>query len=174
MKTLSCGVLVINPDGELLLCRVTAAWHWDIPKGATEPGELPLAAALRETREECGLDLSQLALTDLGHTPYLPRKDLHLYAVLVNRFDAASCHCESHYSDRWGRSRPEMDGYEWTPFDRVRRRCAHHMGDVLTQVLSLHKILAQLQAQSGPVDIRPIDINRAEINPAGGRPPNAH
>ena len=60
MKTLSCGILVLNDQHELLLCHVTGAWHWDIPKGTAEPGESPITAALRETREECGLDFSDL------------------------------------------------------------------------------------------------------------------
>ena len=154
MKTLSCGILVINPAAELLLCHVTGAWHWDIPKGSAEPGEAPLAAALRETREECGLDFAQPPLLqvmlDLGRMAYRPRKDLHLYAALVDRFDAATCRCDSHYSDAWGRDRPEMDGFEWTPFDRVHRRCARHMGEVLTQALSLPALLARLRARPAP------------------------
>ena len=150
MKTLSCGILLINPDSELLLCHVTGAWHWDIPKGTAEPGELPLAAALRETREECGHDFEARPLLDLGRRPYRPRKDLHLFALLTERFDAAGCHCGSFYTDAWGRDRPEMDGFEWTPFDRVHRRCARHMAEVLTQSLSLAALLAQLQAMSLP------------------------
>ncbi|MBL8352923.1 MAG: NUDIX hydrolase [Burkholderiaceae bacterium] len=150
MKTLSCGILVLNPHGELLLCHVTGAWHWDIPKGTAEPGEPPLDAALRETREECGQDFSGRALLDLGRRPYRPRKDLHLFAVLVDRFDAARCRCESHYTDAWGRERPEMDGFEWTPFGRVHRRCARHMTEVLTQSLSLPALLRQLQAVALP------------------------
>ncbi len=148
MKLLSCGILLLNAQRELLLCHVTGAWHWDIPKGSAEPGEAPLAAALRETREECGLDLTGRPLTDLGQLAYLPRKDLHLYALLCERFDAASCHCVSHYTDGWGRDRPEMDGFEWTPFHRVQRRCARHMGQVLTQVLSLPALLQRLQAEA--------------------------
>ena len=150
MKTLSCGILLINPAGELLLCHVTGAWHWDIPKGTAEPGESPIAAALRETREECGHDFGHRPLLDLGRRPYLPRKDLHLFALLTDRFDAAGCHCDSHYTDAWGRDRPEMDGFEWTPFDRVHRRCARHMTEVLTQSLSLAALLVQLQAGSLP------------------------
>ena len=146
MKTLSCGIVVLSPAAEILLCHVTGAWHWDIPKGSAEPGEPPLGAALRETREECGLDFSDQRLTDLGHFNYLPRKDLHLFAVLAPRFDVATCHCDSHYLDGWGRSRPEMDGFEWTRFDWVQRRCARHMGAVLSQVLSLPALLARLQA----------------------------
>ena len=45
MKSLSCGILLLNPQSEILLCRVTGAWHWDIPKGSAEPGEAPLHAA---------------------------------------------------------------------------------------------------------------------------------
>lgn len=147
MKTLSCGILVINPAHELLLCHVTGAWHWDIPKGGADPGEAPLATALRETREECGLDFTGRNMLDLGRMAYRPRKDLHLFALLSPRFDAASCHCESHYTDHWGGNRPEMDGFEWTPFERVHRRCARHMGEVLTQKLSLPALLARLQAE---------------------------
>jgi putative (di)nucleoside polyphosphate hydrolase len=150
MKTLSCGILVLNAQAELLLCHVTGAWHWDIPKGSAEPGESPLQAALRETREECGHDFTGRDLLDLGRRSYRPRKDLHLFALLSERFDPASCHCDSHYADPWGRNRPEMDGFEWTPFQRVHRRCARHMAEVLTQSLSLPALLARLKAMSLP------------------------
>ncbi len=147
MKTLSCGIVLLNPAAEILLCHVTGAWHWDIPKGSAEPDETPLQAALRETREECGLDFTGQALTDLGRMRYMARKDLHLFATLVQRIDTATLHCDSHYTDSWGRSRPEMDGFEWTPFERVQRRCARHMGELLGQTLSLPGLLAQLQAE---------------------------
>lgn len=146
MKTLSCGIVIVNASAELLLCHVTGAWHWDIPKGSTEPGEVPVQSALRETREECGLDFTGAALADLGRMAYRPRKDLHLFAVLADRFDAARCHCDSHFTDPWGRRRPEMDGFEWTRFDRLHRRCARHMGEVLGQKLSLPALLARLSA----------------------------
>ena len=147
MKTLSCGIVLLNPAAELLLCHVTGAWHWDIPKGSAEPGETPLHAALRETREECGLDFTGQPLHDLGRMRYMARKDLHLFAALVQRINPATLHCDSHYTDSWGRSRPEMDGFEWTPFDRVQRRCARHMGELLGQTLSLPGLLARLQAE---------------------------
>ena len=150
MKQLSCGILVLNDRAELLMCHVTGAWHWDIPKGGIEPGEPPEAAALRETREECGLDLAGEPLLDLGRLAYQRSKDLHLYAVRVPAFDVGLCHCSSRYTDAWGRQRQEMDGFEWTPFDRVLRRSARHLGLLLTQTLSLPGLLARLQAAPHP------------------------
>jgi 8-oxo-dGTP pyrophosphatase MutT (NUDIX family) len=57
----SAGIVVarrIDPDGgragwRLLLLR--SFDYWDFPKGRIEPGEAPLEAARRETREEAGL-----------------------------------------------------------------------------------------------------------------------
>lgn len=147
MKQLSCGILVLNDRAELLMCHVTGAWHWDIPKGGAEAQERPEAAALRETCEECGLDLAGVPLLDLGRQPYQRTKDLHLYAVRVAPFDAALCHCSSRYTDGWGRQRPEMDGFEWVPFDRVLRRSARHLGELLTQRLPLAPLLTRLQRE---------------------------
>ena len=50
---LSAGVVVVRevPEGwHFLLLR--AFTHWDFPKGMVEAGEEPLAAAIREVREE--------------------------------------------------------------------------------------------------------------------------
>jgi putative (di)nucleoside polyphosphate hydrolase len=144
MKRLSCGILILSERAELLLCHATGTFHWDIPKGGMDPGETPLQTAIRETREECGLAFEADALTDLGHHGYRPNKDLHLFAVRVERFDLGRCHCSSHYRDRWGRDRPEMDDFAWVSFDHVHRRCARHMAALLTQTIALPALLARL------------------------------
>ena len=145
MKALSCGILVLNSKQQLLLCRATGTFRWDIPKGGGEPGETPQQTALRETAEECGLQFDAAELLELGRFAYRPAKDLHLFAALADGIVASDCHCSSHFTDLWGRRRPEMDAFEWTAFARVARRCAPRMSTLLMQTLSLPRLLQQLQ-----------------------------
>jgi ADP-ribose pyrophosphatase YjhB (NUDIX family) len=56
--------LIVHPSG-----RYNRHRPYPIPKGLVEPGELPEKAALRETREETGLDCRILA--PLGEIDYV-------------------------------------------------------------------------------------------------------
>lgn len=52
----SAGVVVVRRHAERWQCLVLRAYaYWDFPKGSLEPGEAPLAAAMREVEEETGL-----------------------------------------------------------------------------------------------------------------------
>jgi len=144
-RRLSCGILILNAQRELLLCHVTGQDHWDLPKGGAHADESPLQAALRETREETGLDLAAGALCELGRFDYRPKKDLHLFATLMPRFDVAGLSCESHFSQLGtGRRLPEMDGYDWVGFERVGECCTAKMAAVLHGRLSLQRVLDEL------------------------------
>ena len=142
---LSCGVLILNPQRELLLCHVTGQTHWDLPKGGIDLGETPLQAALRETSEETGLQLRATDLVELGRFKYTAKKQLHLFATRMPRFGLAQLRCESHYLEaRTGRQLPEMDGYGWFDFGRVDALCTPRMAAVLTQRLDLAQVLEQV------------------------------
>ncbi len=144
-KRLSCGVLILNGERELLLCHVTGQHHWDLPKGGLQAGESPLDAALRETAEESGLRLDAAALLDLGRFEYRPRKDLHLFATLMPRFDLATLHCDSQFSDlASGRRLPEMDGFAWFDFAEVPRHCGGRMATVLSHKIDLGRLYERL------------------------------
>ena len=146
-KRLSCGVVILNPDRELLLCHVTGQNHWDLPKGGIDPDETPLDAALRETREESGLRLQPDALFDLGRFAYTNKKNLHLFATLMPRFDLKELRCESRYLDRYsGRQLPEMDGFGWFGFGRIAALCTPKMSQVLGSRIDLGDLLDQLVA----------------------------
>ena len=151
-KRLSCGVVILNPGRELLLCHVTGQNHWDLPKGGIEPGETTLQAALRETREEASLRLDADALVDLGQFAYTSRKNLHLFAICLPRIELKDLRCESRYLDRYsGRQLPEMDGYGWFAFDRVAHLCTPKMALVLDGRIDLNEVLDRLIGLPAPV-----------------------
>jgi 8-oxo-dGTP diphosphatase len=65
----SAGALVRDRKGRLLILKPTYKGGWTIPGGVVEIGESPWAACRRETREECGLDVTagRLACVDFLH-----------------------------------------------------------------------------------------------------------
>lgn len=144
-RRLSCGIVILNAQRELLLCHVTGQNHWDLPKGGIDTDESPLEAALRETREESGLRLAADALLDLGRFRYTAKKNLHLFATLMPRIELTALRCESHYTDRHsGRRLPEMDGYGWFDLARVDALCTPKMAAVLKGQLGLERVLELL------------------------------
>src|SRR3954463_1430582 len=67
------GVVVRRADGRVWMAAIRPqgkpAGHWVLPKGALDDGESSEAAALREVREETGLDATTLA--KLGAVRYV-------------------------------------------------------------------------------------------------------
>ncbi|MBN8508919.1 MAG: NUDIX domain-containing protein [Burkholderiales bacterium] len=149
-KRLSCGIVIFSDRRELLLCHVTGHDHWDLPKGGARAGESPRRAALRETQEETGLRLPAERLLDLGRFDFGPKKDLHLFATRLPRFDVATLRCESHFTALCGTRRlPEMDGYGWFGFDHVPSLCPPKLSALLTGRLDLAGLHDTLGSQPG-------------------------
>lgn len=58
-KEKSCGCIVID-NGKVLLIQHLKG-HWDIPKGHMEAGETEQETALREVKEETGVDVEVIS-----------------------------------------------------------------------------------------------------------------
>jgi 8-oxo-dGTP diphosphatase len=63
----AAATLIINDRNEVLLLKrgSTAPWMpnmWNLPGGKIDPGEMPVEAAVREAKEETGIEVSDLIL----------------------------------------------------------------------------------------------------------------
>jgi 8-oxo-dGTP diphosphatase len=57
LRKLGAAALVLDLEGRVLLVRHTyGRLNWEIPGGASEPGESAILTALRELREEAGVE----------------------------------------------------------------------------------------------------------------------
>jgi 8-oxo-dGTP pyrophosphatase MutT (NUDIX family) len=142
-RNVSCGVVILNEQGDVLLCHATETTHWDVPKGASDPGESPREAALRELVEETGIVLPAERLKDLGRFVYRRDKDLHLFAVRVSADEVKleNCVCKSYfprYSD--GTMIPEMDAYRWVSPADVDRFASRSLARLFQTTLSLAEL----------------------------------
>ena len=130
----SCGVVVT--DGALLLLgRFARRTLWDIPKGVAEPGEDFAAAALRELREETGLEAPPGALRDLGVHRYLPGKDLALFLWRVDAMPAPEgLRCTTFFRAADGALVPEFDAFAVLPWAGALARVGRNLRRVLGEV----------------------------------------
>lgn len=69
IKRLIAGAFIFSNDGYILLGRSNTALYegsWLVPGGGIEPGETARDAAIRETLEEVGVDISAADIQEIG------------------------------------------------------------------------------------------------------------
>ncbi|WP_233802443.1 NUDIX hydrolase [Paraburkholderia sp. HP33-1] len=142
-RVVSCGIVLLDPDGRVLLAHATETTHWDIPKGHGEDGEAPYVTALREMVEETGIALGAGRLKDLGLFVYRRDKDLHLFAARASadELDLSTCTCTSLFPRRSdGTLIPEMDDYRWVSVDEIPRYASRSLTQLFETTLSLAQL----------------------------------
>lgn len=128
-KPISAG-FIVRSAGKYLICHATQKkhfvmdyTHWTISKGMVEDAETPLIAAIRELKEETGIDLRNDIDVD-GLDSLVPYKILNLkyktiYAFFIDdptgKLQKKQLHCDSLIDNEahmlYGY--PEMDNYRW-------------------------------------------------------------
>jgi len=133
---LSAGVVVVRQTEEgwrFLLLR--AFNHWDFPKGMVETGEAPLAAAIREVREESLIDDLEFAWgeTSTRTGPY-SRGKVACYYIASTRTAAVTLPVNPELG------RPEHSEYRWVGYQDAERLVSPRVRPVLqwaAQVMNL-------------------------------------
>jgi putative (di)nucleoside polyphosphate hydrolase len=133
----SCGTLVLNAKGDVLLCHVTGHDLWDLPKGVQETNEPAVQAAQRELYEETGLHFDKKMFAELGRFYFKPEKGLHLFKVHAPESfnDLGKLICTSYFTHPvTGQALPEMDGFRWATREEVKKLCGPNMQRVLLSI----------------------------------------
>lgn len=75
LRRIGSAAVIVNETGGVLLVRHTyGRLNWEIPGGASEPGETVIQTAIREVREEAGIEPIPERLTGVY---YEPEQDAH-------------------------------------------------------------------------------------------------
>lgn len=87
-KSHAAGILFVAPDGDVLMLRRSPkegnfGGHWALPGGGVDDGETPEQGAIREAREEMGVDAEPERLRDIEKVVTPTGKAFHTFALPV-------------------------------------------------------------------------------------------
>lgn len=134
-KNISCGIILLNKQKEILLCEITPTpsneWlknKFDLPKGKNEPQETPLETTIRELYEETSISLTQKHISqiiDLNEHSYNKFKNLHLFLLIdhndeiLNSNNLTQLQCLSTFEDIDGKIYKEIKDFKLFPLKEL-------------------------------------------------------
>jgi len=112
---LSAGVVVVRrTEGGWRFLLLRAFNHWDFPKGMVEPGEEPLAAAVREVQEE-----SLIEDLEFGWGHDSTRTGPYSHGKVACYFIATTRTADVTLPVNPELGRPEHSEFRWVDFDEA-------------------------------------------------------
>ena len=109
-----CYALVVVEDrGRFALVQEADTKHWYLPAGRVEPGESFMQGALRETREEAGLEIDLTGIIRVEHTP-MPDGSARLRVIFAAKPCAPGAKLKDFADEHSVQAR-------WVTFDEARK-----------------------------------------------------
>jgi 8-oxo-dGTP pyrophosphatase MutT (NUDIX family) len=124
---LSAGVVVVrNVKGSWRFLMLRAYRNWDFPKGVVEPGEEPLAAAIREVAEETLIEDLQFGWDEVYRetAPYSHKKVARYYIARTST-EAVTLPVRPELG------RPEHNEARWVTFEQGLALCSPRLDPIL-------------------------------------------
>lgn len=135
----SCGIIFYR-DGQILVGHTTGQRHWDLPKGKTEGQESYAEAAVRECYEETGFEIDEKDLLLLGEVSYRKGKRLVLFFYTAKyKPEPDELICNSTYTNKYGRSRPELDKFMYIDVEDCQKYLTERMCKSIIKAVKIFK-----------------------------------
>lgn len=144
-KLISAGIL-INSKGKFLLIHPYKGCDkcWGVPKGKMEPNETLLDTAIREVKEETGLDMRELA--DKLYISSEPIYDFkvgnnnkHVYIFYAEDTDGflqkKELHCNTYIE---GKTVHEIDNFMWCSLREIEEKLTKSQKGLIDLIRSNH------------------------------------
>ncbi|MDN5893499.1 MAG: NUDIX domain-containing protein [Nocardioides sp.] len=144
---IAAGAVVLSPEGSVLVVHRPKYDDWSFPKGKLDRGEQVAGCAIRETREETGLDIRLgVPLTAQRYPTNGRHKRVHYWVGRVVGPDDVSGY----------QPNPEIDDVRWVPVAEAERLLTYpYDRDTLAEALAVpRKIRTLIVLRHGPAHQR--------------------
>lgn len=133
---ISCGIIITDGD-VILLGHVTGYNHWDVPKGGVDPGENFYETAVRELKEETGVELKIEDIEPLGRFKYRTGKDVVLFLYLSDQLPPISkMECTSYFLKNKVPTL-EIDGFKYVKISDMDNFIRPKLSNVVKRALGI-------------------------------------
>ncbi len=110
---------IVDDNIEAVLCGRSEPLRWSLPKGTPDKGETLEETALREVREETGLDVAiEAPIGNIRYWFVTPHDRVHCNKTV-------HFYLMAHKGGSTDRHDPEFDEVRWFPSDEVVQRMAY-------------------------------------------------